>query len=681
MKVDYEQKKFHNQMPSRSILICQDEQDNLRSFFVKNAANIDNTNDDIEKEIVEIQSFIRANDKNYKDDENDISDVESNNDDSDHDVQDNQKMGDNEADQQDQEIGQFIQLKLKQVESGTLNLKINENNKEQGTDTFFNSEKQEQLRNRLSDSKNNILQKQQDNQEEKMQFPQQKNLSQTINERKLVEFNIKIIMKNQKQDQNLILEYGNFLDLIEEEDQKQKTTIQDLEEDKYLSRLEEGTADFYNYLFLDIKNEESLNEEEKEQLKQIKFKKSVQSIEQDIFRKKKFDSFIIEKCFSSKKNPKKVKKRIELIINKFHFEDIPSFVYLLNVIDQYYSIITSIKFMRLGRIKDNLFSMLFQKLRDLDRIQVLLFYDTSLYPENLEEIKLFMNWKLGQVKKIGFVQNFLNQLDLNFLFDTSLTKYPRTNSQLNDIYLLKHFNSNLVKSYSLIMVDQNQISLNLQQLIQQNSKSISQKGIQYSSNLGYDFKLDQDKFEELDLDIQWLSIKHSIENDQIENLTIDYYKIFTIDNKDNVFDLTIYSRKSLKDIEINLMYININHVERILSQRKNIGMYSLKILSNIDTYLKDLKLRDLLVHKYVGQTLTILNFDILFIPTLEIISLILKSEISQLSYGLNKCAPYLKRFKIQADIGYLINMNNLLQGVEWIKFKQLQKIVFQKCKF
>ncbi|KAL4444726.1 hypothetical protein ABPG74_015934 [Tetrahymena malaccensis] len=860
MKNDYKQKKFHNQIPSRSILICQDEQDNLRSFFVKNTANLNNTNNEKEKELVEIKNFMNADDKNSnEDDENDISDVESNNDDDlDYGMQDNQKRDANEAYKQDQDEGYFGQLKLNQVESVAFKQNIDENNKEKETNSFINSEKQVQLRNKLSDSKNNILQIQQNNEEQIIQFPQQKNLSQTIkqqsgqkksstiNQKKLVEFNIKIIMKNKKQDQNLILEYGDFLDLIEEvtfenirtinifkilkvlqsikilrvvysifdiyscrqyifdckrfleniyflrsspalfssrifkkegiylcyyfifdnfinliidqiqkitresaifiifqqdylkiqqieqidqivldmleldtfqslaiiqnynpsnlidymslvneykqlisqitneEDQKSKMTIQDLEEDQYLARLEEGTADFYNYLFLDIKNEESLNEDEKEQLKQIKFLKSVQSIEQDIFRKKKFDSFVIEKCFSSKKNPKKVKKRIELIINKFHFEDILSFIYLTNVIDQYSSIITSIKFMRLGRIKDNLFSMLFQKLRDLDRIQVILFYDTSLYPENLEEIKLFMNWQLGKVKKIGFVQNFLNQLDLNFLFDTSLTKYPRNNQQLNDIYFLKYFNQNLVKSYSLIMIDKNYISQNLYQAIQQTSKPISQKGIYYNSNLGYDFKYDQAKLEPLDLDTQWLSIKHSIENDQIENMLINYYKIFTIDNKNEVgqnFDLTIYSRKSLKDIDINLIYFNINQVEKVLSLRKKIGMYCLKILSNIDNYLKDLKLRDLLVQKYVGSTLTIVNLGILFIPTLEKISLFLQSEIAQLSQGLNKCSQYLKSFKIQGDVGSLINMNNLLKEVEWIKFKKLQKLVFYRCNF
>ncbi|EAS02411.2 transmembrane protein, putative (macronuclear) [Tetrahymena thermophila SB210] len=840
MKNDYKQKKFHNQIPSRSILICQDEQDNLRSFFVQNSANIDNKIEEKEKYVGEIQNFISVDDKNNEEYEEDISDVESNKDDNQDDfIQESQLISD-KAEKEYLEECQLGQIKLKQIESVALNEKIYDNNKEKETDQLTNNEKSLQLRNKLSGSKTNIIQKQQHNDEQNIQLPQQNNLSQTkqqqsgqmknstINQKKLIEFNIKIIMKNQKQDKNLILEYGDFLDLIEEvtfenirtinvfkilkvfqrikilrvvysifdinscrqyifdcknylenifflrsspavfssrifkkadqienitresamfimfqqdylkiqyieqidqivldllelntfqsvriiqnynplilvdyqqllgeyrqlilqntneEDQKSKNTLQDFEEDQYLSRLEEGTADFYNYLFLDIKNEESLNDEEKNQLKQIKFYKSVSSIEQDIFRKKKFDSFVIEKRFSSKKNPKKVKTRIELIINKFHFEDIPSFIYLTTIIDQYSSIITSIKFMRLGRIKDNLFSMLFQKLRDLDRIQVLLFYDTALYPQNLEEIKLFMNWQLGKVKKIGFVQNFLNQLDLNFLFDTSLTKYPRNNQQLNDIYFLKYFNSNLVKSYSLIMIDQNYISQNLQSLVQQNLKPISQKGIYYNPNLGYDFKFNQAKLETLDLKTQWLSIKHSIENDQIEDLQIEYYNDFLIDNKNEVghnFDLTIYSRKSLKDIDINLIYFNINQVERVLSLRNKIGMYCLKILSNIDNYLKNLKLRDLLVQKYVGSTLTIVNLDILFVPTLENISLFLQSEIAQLSQGLNKCAPYLKRFKISGDVGQLIPMNNLLKGVDWSKFKQLQKIIFSRCNF
>ncbi|KAL4479258.1 hypothetical protein ABPG72_011470 [Tetrahymena utriculariae] len=843
MKHDYKQKKFHNQLPSRSLLICQDEKNNLRSFFVNNIANIDYKYEDKGIQQVEIQNFVELDDKNSEeDDENDISDVESNKgDDENIDMQESQKRFDGEeAENQEQEENQLDQIKLKQVESVALKQKQYENSKQKETDSLINNEKSVQLRNNLSDSKNNILQRQQHKDEHIIQQSQQNNLSlskkqqsgqmknSTMNQRKIVEFNIKMIMKNQKYDRNLILEYGDFIDLIEEvtlenirtinifkilkvfqrikilrvvysifdidscrqyifdckkfleniiflrsspavfssrifrkqdqiqnitresamfimfqqdylkiqyieqidqivldlleldtfqsvriiqnynpsnqvdyqslvgeykqlisqsineDEQKSKITIQDFEEDQYLSRLEEGTADFYNYLFLDIKNEESLNEEEKNYLKQIKFQKSVFSIEEDIFRKKKFDSFVIEKRISSKNNPKKVKTRIELIINKFHFEDIPSFLYLTNIIDQYSSIITSIKFMRLGRIKDNLFSMLFQKLRDLDQIQILLFYDTALYPENLEEIKLLMNWQLGKVKKIGFVQNFLNQLDLNFLFDTSLTRYPRNNQQLNDIYFLKHFNSNLVKSYSLIMIDKNYISQSLQTHIQQNSKPISQKGIYYNSNLGYDFKYCQKNLDALDLETRWLSIKQSIENDQIEDLKVEDYNDFIIDHKNEVghhFDLTIYSRKSLKDVDINLIYFNINQVEKVLSLRKKIGIHCLTILSNIDNYLKDLKLRDLLVQKYVGSTLTIVNLDILFVPTLENISLLLSSEIPHLSQGLNKCAKFLKRFKIQGDVGQLINMNNLLKGVEWSKFQQLQKIIFSRCNF
>ncbi|KAL4479256.1 hypothetical protein ABPG72_011468 [Tetrahymena utriculariae] len=587
-------------------------------------------------------------------DENDISDVESNkDDDQDIDIQESQKRveGNDEA---EQEEGQLGQIKLKQIEYDNLALKqnIHTASKEKETDSLVNNEKPEQLKNNLSESKNNNLQKQQQNDEK---------IYNNLN---------KIIYLKQKK---------NFQD-----EQKSKITIQDFEEDQYLSRLEEGTADFYNYLFLDIKNEESLNEEEKNYLKQIKFQKSVFSIEEDIFRKKKFDSFVIEKRISSKNNPKKVKTRIELIINKFHFEDIPSFLYLTNIIDQYSSIITSIKFMRLGRIKDNLFSMLFQKLKDLDRIQILLFYDTALYPENLEEIKLLMNWQLGKVKKIGFVQNFLNQLDLNFLFDTSLTRYPRNNQQLNDIYFLKHFNSNLVKSYSLIMIDKNYISQSLQTHIQQNFKPISQKGTYYNSNLRYCFKFYLKKFGIIDLEIYWLNIKQSIENGQIEDLKIEVYNYFITDLMKEVghhFDLTIYSRKSLRDININLIYFNINQVEIVLSQRKKISMYCLTIQSNIDNYLKDLKLRDLLVQKYIGATFTIIDLGILFILTLQNITLMLSSEIANISQGFKKRAPYLKMFSIKDGETTIIDMNNLLKGIDWSKFQELQKIKFFRCNF
>lgn len=72
----------------------------------------------------------------------------------------------------------------------------------------------------------------------------------------------------------------------------------------------------------------------------------------------KFDSYVIEKRVINKKNPTKSKLRVEMIINKFYFEDIPSFVYLSSSLDLYANKITSIKLMRLGRIKDNLFSIL-----------------------------------------------------------------------------------------------------------------------------------------------------------------------------------------------------------------------------------------------------------------------------------------------------------------------------------
>lgn len=106
-----------------------------------------------------------------------------------------------------------------------------------------------------------------------------------------------------------------------------------------------------------------------------------------------FENYVIGRLQTKKHKKNKKKLRIELIINKFHFEDIPSFVYLTNAIDLYSSKISTIKFMRLGRIKDNLFNILMTKIRDMKRVKILLFYDTALYPQHLEEIKAFMNWK------------------------------------------------------------------------------------------------------------------------------------------------------------------------------------------------------------------------------------------------------------------------------------------------
>lgn len=87
------------------------------------------------------------------------------------------------------------------------------------------------------------------------------------------------------------------------------------------------------------------------------------------------------------------------------------------------------------------------------------------------------------------MKNYLNPLDLNFLFDTKESKYPHSHEQLNRIHSLENFNDSLAKSYRVIMVKYNFISKTLRRLITEHSKPISKAGIYYNGNLGYDFNL------------------------------------------------------------------------------------------------------------------------------------------------------------------------------------------------